>query len=158
MSNSNGHGPVVAMSLDDLGEVLIDIVIVRPDGCKLAIPMRTISDQEAEDIRAAMKWPVQPKDFQKGKDGEVKLVPLESGPLYDAYLVAMGQANRHFNRLIMARSLRLHVPGDTDEAKATTLEQKLGAWASHQLIGHVNVLMGIGQPEVEAAAASFPPA
>ena len=51
------------ITFDDLGEVRTDAVLVRPDGRQVLVPMRTLSDKEVWELRAAQKWPVVPQGW-----------------------------------------------------------------------------------------------
>lgn len=141
----------MTVTLDDLGEVKLDVEITRPDGRKLTVPVRAMSDQEMWQIRQSIQWPVAPTDIQR-VDGKVQEVKKLDDP---AYRRAMEDANRRLQSRIMLRSLRIDIPGETEEDKAKALESKLGLWAVKQLNDHILRLTGIAESEVAERAASF---
>ena len=152
---SNGH-----LSFDDLGEVRIDALIVRPDGRQLHVPMRSLSEHEVWELRGAMQWPAQPTEIARwdGPDKPPRPGPITSGPAFEKWQQASAIASRQFSRRLLVRSLCIDIPGDTPDAKADALDTKLGAWASRQLTEHLNRMLGIGDAEVSARADSFQPA
>ena len=152
---SNGH-----LSFDDLGEVRIDALLVRPDGRQLHVPMRSLSDKEVWELRGALKWPAQPTEIARwdGPDKPPRPGPITSGPAFEKWQQAMSETNRLWYRTMLVRALCIDIPGDTTEAKAAAIETKVGAWASRQLNDHLNRMLGIGDAEVSARADSFQPA
>ena len=151
MTNSNGQHPV---TLDDLGEFHTTVSLTRPDGKVIVVPVRSLSEQEVWEMRQAMKWPEPP--FDLGKFDGPDRPPRKQFKFDDAgYRSQTDAANRQFSRRLMARSLLIAIPGESEDDKASALESKLGAWAATQLQTHLNRLLGIGEAEVASIADSF---
>lgn len=145
----------VMATLDDLGEVRTPVTLRRPDGKAVTVLMRTISDQEAWEIRQGLKPPEPPYELGRW-DGPDKPVSKRFNREDAAYVKKSEEFSRRFSRVLMARALVMDIPGaTTDEERASALEKRLGAWAANQLTAQMNRMLGIGDAEVDAAADSF---
>ncbi len=144
-------------TFEDLGEVVTDVKLTRPDGRVLLVPMRTLSEQEVYEL--ALKFPMpKPPLGEPGRwDGPNN--PVSQKPKYDdpGYIKAMEDRNNAYSRRMIVRSLLMELPGDTEEAKAAALEKNIGAWASRQLVTCLNRMLGIPGYEVAETANNFQP-
>lgn len=140
--------PTIATSLDDLAEVIVNVEIARPDKSIILVPMRSLPESEIFALRQTINWPKVPvREMTK------------HGPIFDpenaGYLAAREEANRKQTYLVMLRSLKLDIPGATDDEKLATLEARLGNYAYMQLIRASNRLNIVTEEDFAALAATF---
>jgi len=146
--------PIIARSLDDLSEVEIYITVTRPDGQKIDVPLRAMTGEEVWKIRRTITWPKPPiKDFQKIR-GKVEPVYDEQNADYQA---ALEDANRLLSYRMMLGSLKIEIPGATEEERLATLMNRLGQWAFNHLLAATSRLNIPQLDEVVEAALSFRP-
>jgi hypothetical protein len=146
--------PITARTLDDLSEIEIYITITRPDGQKVDVPLRAMTGEEVWKIRRTITWPKPPiKDFQKIR-GKVE-------PIYDEqnadYQAALEDANRLLSYRMMLGSLKIEIPGATEEERLANLMNRLGQWAFNHLLAATSRLNIPQLDEVVEAALSFRP-
>ncbi len=135
---THGH-----LSFDDLGEVRVDALLIRPDGRELRVPMRTLSDREVWKLRREQKQPVQPTEIRRwdGPDKDPRPGPVTSGAAYEKYQKEVELASYRWLRLLIVKSMLIDIPGATDDEKIDSLEQ-MGTWAVLPLINHVTLTYG----------------
>ncbi len=143
---------IEAISLDDLGTEPIKVTIKRPDGKRVAVKLRPLSEEEIWIIRRGIKRVKPPiKDVQK-VGGVVKEIYDYDN---DDYRAQVEEADRLlFNRMLLA-SLVLEIPGDDDEARLVYLTRTLGKYAYTQLINAVQRLNIVSAEEIADMAQSF---
>jgi hypothetical protein len=142
----------------ELGEVIGEVELIRPDKRIIKVKMRSLSEQDIFEVRASMTWPKAPKKLwakitepsDKSRDGNVVQVPDDKDP---QYLKETEAANRLYIYRLLARSL-VGLDGTLDE-RVSLLQQHLGGWAHAQLLAHLWVYSGVEEAEVEAKAESF---
>ncbi len=140
--------PKTAVSLDDLAEVSVLVEIARPDKTIIRVPMRSLPESEVFALRQKINWPKPPeKEFTK------------KGPIYNyedaGYLAALAESNRKQQYLVFLRSLKLEIPGATDDEKLAALENRLGNYAYLQLVRASNRLNVVTEEDFAALAATF---
>lgn len=139
--------PVIAItSLDTFAPGDVDVVLEFEDHIE-TVPMRTLSYAEFQRIGREVPNP-KPPITGGGRNG----------PIFDykddAYVLAMQDAEitRNYKRLLA--SLRLKVPGDTDEEKIAYLKT-LDVNRMANLIGAVSQMVTEGKVRVEAKVGTF---
>lgn len=141
-----------ATSLSELGEVVVDVEVQRPDGVTLAVPLRTLTEAKMREIRASVTWPTPPTvDFKK-VGGEVVPILDRNDP---AYLAADREADARLSYKALLAALVLDIPGETEEAKLAALRDGLGAYAFAVLLTAVNRINIISAEEIAQVARSF---
>ena len=146
--------------LEELGEVVGEVELIRPDKRRVKVKMRSLSEQDIFEVRAGMTWPKAPKKLwakvtdptNKDNDGRVVQVPDDK----DAqYLKENEAANRLYVYRLLARALVIDGLPDNEAERVTQLQRHLGGWAHAQLMAHLWVYSGVEEAEVEAQADSF---
>lgn len=140
--------PLNALSLDDLGAVLVVVPILRPDERTVHIRLRTLTEDELWNLRRKIEWPKPPaKDMTK------------TGPVYDyqdkGYQDAIVAAERRLANLMLLDSLPFVIAGESDDERLATLQVKVGGYAHTQLIEAVNRINTVSKEQIADMARSF---
>lgn len=144
--------PKTATTLADLGAVSTTVTIRRPDGQRVKVQLRALSEDEIWEIRKSITWPKAPvKDIRKvaGQIGEVLDYQDET------YTRAMDEANRLQAQKMMLAGLVLDVPGDTEEARLSHLRKTIGAYAFNVLVKATRRINFNDAEEIGSLARSF---
>lgn len=145
---------IKATSLDDLSAVNVTVTIKRPDGKKVDVELRSLSEDEMWTIRRSIKYPKPPV-------GDFKKVGNDVVPQYNytdqGYQDAIREADRDLAHRTLIAALTLEIAGETLEEKIVTLKSKLGEYAFVSLIEAVKKINIVSNEEIAAVAASFRP-
>lgn len=143
--------PVTAVNLSDIGPVTVKVVIPRPDGKRVTVELKALSEQDIWDIRQSVKWPEPPMDLQK-IDGRVQKV-------YDyaskSYQEALSAANRELSARALLACLKLAVPGETIQDRMAALQRGIGQYAYSLLLRASDKLNIVTDAEVSEMLRSF---
>ena len=143
--------PIKAVKLEDLGEFRIPVVIPRPDGQRISVEMRTLSEQEIWDIRRAVKWPEAPFDLQRVEGKVTKLYNYDD----KKYQEAVTDANRELSCRMLLACLCLDIPGGTADERISNLQKGIGQYAFSLLLKASDRINIVTAEDVSAMLRSF---
>lgn len=146
---------IEAQTLDDLGDVTVTVMVKRPDGKRVAVKLKALSEEEIWNIRRSLKRPRPPvADFRK-QAGNVS-------PVYDYdnedYRRALEEWDRQLTAKMLLASLTFYVPGETEEERIAELTRKLGQYAYSRLMKAVTKINVVSDEEIADISATFQPA
>lgn len=141
-----------ATSLDDLGGVVVDVPVARPDGRTVVVPMRALSEAAVFERRQEIEWPAPPASDINKVNGALVTTYNFQDPVY---VKALRAANRKFTGLLLLDSLTFEVAGADDGEKVATLQAKLGQTAWLQLVDAYNRLNTVTEDQIASMARSF---
>lgn len=142
------------LSWEDLSQKDFPVVITLPDGTEGEVVLRSVSEEEQEEIRASIEWPVAPLEFVKDRSGRPQRVPNVNDP---KYAEIKRVSDREFTyRLLLGSLVDPAPPGGTVEEQTGKLKRDLGFWAWKTLLDKVMEINGLSEAEVETARSNFP--
>src|SRR3990167_4658785 len=114
MKEPTNQNIVEAQTLDDLGNVTVSVTIKRPDGKKVVVKLKALSEDEIWNIRRSFKRPRPPlKDVQRVGGNVKEIYDYDN----DDYRRALEEWDRQLTSRMVLASLMLSVPGETEEER-----------------------------------------
>lgn len=144
--------PTIITSLDDIGTEPVKVMVKRPDGKRVAVMLRPLSEDEIWQLRKTvprLKPPLKSIERIAGRIQEIYDYDHED------YVKAVEESDRLFANKMLLASLLLDIPGETEEERLAALSKRLGKYAHSQLVAAVQRLNIISQKELADVSASF---
>ena len=143
---------IKALSLDDLSAVTLIVTIRRPDGQRVEVELRSLSEDEMWQIRRSIKYPKPPV-------GDFKKIGNEVVPQYNYtdvdYQSLIREADRELAHRTLIAALVFEISGETIEGKMITVKSKLGEYAFVSLLEAVKRINIVSNEEIAQVADSF---
>jgi len=137
-------------TLGDLGRTDVDVIIELPGGDEVLIPMRSLSYHRYNAIRWSVPDPAPP----------VNGVDKNGRPVFDyhdaTHLKRVADAGLERTYRLLLASLKLDIPGESDEEKLQYLRDEMDGAIVRQLMNVMEQIATKGSARIAARAGAFP--
>ena len=148
MSDEQTTKPRLA-TLDDLKSAVLNVEIELEDGDVVLLPFKMPTYFEVLDMESRIPMPEAPIN---GVDKQGKPVRNFADPSWQAQV---NKVTARRNMTLIARNLKIQIPGDTENDKTDWIQENLGAVVMRQLQGLIDSVIRKGEARIEGRAMTF---